>query len=190
MREFFALPLAEKRAVERTATNAWGFYDRELTKNVRDGSRSSTSVRLWRGTPRGQRAAMACVAPGLPADRAGLLQGVRAAGLPAPRRHQHQPRCARGPSVRGLRPGAHELPKAQLLSPLHRSGLTKLADDAGRRPFFFNPASEAIYAPLPRACDSAPPRYRPIRWGEFRAARAAGDYADCGEDIQIAHFRV
>jgi isopenicillin N synthase-like dioxygenase len=56
-------------------------------------------------------------------------------------------------------------------------------------PFFLNPASDAIYAPLPSACASAPPRYRPIQWGAFRAARAAGDYADCGEEVQIAHFR-
>ena len=36
MREFFALPDADKRGIERTATNSWGFYDRELTKNRRD----------------------------------------------------------------------------------------------------------------------------------------------------------
>ena len=36
MRAFFALPLDEKLAIERTATNSWGFYDRELTKNKRD----------------------------------------------------------------------------------------------------------------------------------------------------------
>ena len=36
MREFFALPLADKLAIERTGDNPWGFYDRELTKNVRD----------------------------------------------------------------------------------------------------------------------------------------------------------
>lgn len=29
MREFFALPLEAKRAIERTATNSWGFYDRD-----------------------------------------------------------------------------------------------------------------------------------------------------------------
>jgi len=36
MRAFFALPSAAKRAVERTAENPWGFYDRELTKRTRD----------------------------------------------------------------------------------------------------------------------------------------------------------
>jgi hypothetical protein len=36
MRAFFALPLAARRAIERTAANSWGFYDRELTKNTRD----------------------------------------------------------------------------------------------------------------------------------------------------------
>jgi isopenicillin N synthase-like dioxygenase len=36
MRAFFALPLAAKRRVERSADNPWGFYDRELTKNTPD----------------------------------------------------------------------------------------------------------------------------------------------------------
>jgi isopenicillin N synthase-like dioxygenase len=35
-RDFFALPLAAKRALSRTAENSWGFYDKELTKNIRD----------------------------------------------------------------------------------------------------------------------------------------------------------
>jgi isopenicillin N synthase-like dioxygenase len=57
-------------------------------------------------------------------------------------------------------------------------------------PFFFNPADHTTYAPLPTIVDSlSPPRYRPIRWGEFRALRAAGDYADCGEEVQIHHYR-
>ena len=36
MHGFFALPLETKLASTRTAENPWGFYDRELTKNVRD----------------------------------------------------------------------------------------------------------------------------------------------------------
>ena len=36
MRAFFSLPDDAKRAIERTATNSWGFFDRELTKNTRD----------------------------------------------------------------------------------------------------------------------------------------------------------
>lgn len=58
-------------------------------------------------------------------------------------------------------------------------------------PFFFNPAYRTTYAPLPATVDAAnPPRYRPINWGEFRALRAAGDFADHGEEIQIQHFRI
>ncbi len=33
---FFAQPLAVKRSITRSRENPWGFYDRELTKNVRD----------------------------------------------------------------------------------------------------------------------------------------------------------
>ncbi|MEE9589188.1 MAG: 2-oxoglutarate and iron-dependent oxygenase domain-containing protein [Hyphomicrobiaceae bacterium] len=35
-RLFFALPMAEKRALSRTKENPRGYYDRELTKNARD----------------------------------------------------------------------------------------------------------------------------------------------------------
>lgn len=35
-RAFFALPMAEKRAVARSRDNPRGYYDRELTKNARD----------------------------------------------------------------------------------------------------------------------------------------------------------
>ena len=33
---FFAMPLADKRRILRSAKNPWGFYDEELTKNTRD----------------------------------------------------------------------------------------------------------------------------------------------------------
>ena len=37
------------------------------------------------------------------------------------------------------------------------------------------------YAPLPSMIDAGiRPRYRPINWGEFRARRTAGDYAESG----------
>jgi isopenicillin N synthase-like dioxygenase len=75
-------------------------------------------------------------------------------------------------------------------APLHRV----LASSTSRRysaPFFYNPSYDTDYAPLDGVVSAeAPPRYRPINWGEFRAGRAAGDYADAGEEIQISHFRL
>ena len=53
-------------------------------------------------------------------------------------------------------------------------------------PYFLNPDYGYNYAPL---TGSEPPRYRPINWGEFRAQRSAGDYADYGSEIQISDFR-
>jgi hypothetical protein len=35
-----------------------------------------------------------------------------------------------------------------------------------------------------------PPRYRPISWREFRARRAAGDYADAGEYAEISQYAI
>jgi isopenicillin N synthase-like dioxygenase len=56
-------------------------------------------------------------------------------------------------------------------------------------PFFLNPSYDTDYAPLPTMVDeSHPARYRPINWGEFRSLRAAGDYADYGEEIQISQY--
>jgi isopenicillin N synthase-like dioxygenase len=56
-------------------------------------------------------------------------------------------------------------------------------------PFFLNPAYQSHYAPLPSTVDAEhPARYRPINWGEFRARRAAGDYADVGDEVQIGHY--
>jgi len=75
-------------------------------------------------------------------------------------------------------------------APLHRVVASR---EAARTsvPFFFNPAYATRYAPLPATWDAtSPPRYRPIHWGEFRAERAAGDYRDRGEEIQIEHFRL
>lgn len=58
-------------------------------------------------------------------------------------------------------------------------------------PFFFNPGSDTRYATLPTTIDAgSPARYRSILWGEFRSLRAAGDYQDCGEEVQIDHYRI
>jgi 2OG-Fe(II) oxygenase superfamily len=76
----------------------------------------------------------------------------------------------------------------QYRAPLHRV-LANASMPRYSAPFFYNPSYATVYAPLPSVCDGAhPPRYRPICWGEFRAARAAGDYADYGEEVQISHY--
>lgn len=57
-------------------------------------------------------------------------------------------------------------------------------------PFFFNPEYRTNYAPVPTTIsDDQPARYREINWGEFRARRHAGDYADYGEEVQINHYK-
>jgi isopenicillin N synthase-like dioxygenase len=72
---------------------------------------------------------------------------------------------------------------------LHR-GLVSADAERFSAPFFFNPAYSAAYAPLPSTVDERhPPNYRPILWQEFRARRAAGDYADHGEYAQISDYR-
>jgi isopenicillin N synthase-like dioxygenase len=77
----------------------------------------------------------------------------------------------------------------QYKAALHR-GLVSADAYRFSAPFFFNPAYTTEYAPLPSTVDAQhPPRYRPIRWGEFRARRAAGDYADHGEYHSINHYR-
>ena len=53
-------------------------------------------------------------------------------------------------------------------------------------PFFLNPAYETDCAPL----GAEPARYRSVNWGQFRRARADGDYANFGKEIQIEDFRI
>ena len=75
----------------------------------------------------------------------------------------------------------------------YRAPLHRVLANAGQRrysaPFFLNPGYDTEYAPLPSALHDKAPRYRPINWGGFRAGRAAGDYADVGDEIQISDFR-
>jgi isopenicillin N synthase-like dioxygenase len=75
-------------------------------------------------------------------------------------------------------------------APLHRA-VVNADEDRLSAPFFFNPAYSTNYAPLPSAVDARhPPRYRPINWREFRARRAAGDYAPAGDYAQISQYSI
>ena len=57
-------------------------------------------------------------------------------------------------------------------------------------PFFLNPSYETTYEPLATTVTpDRPAAYRRISWREFRGLRAAGDYADIGEEVQIHHYR-
>ena len=68
--------------------------------------------------------------------------------------------------------------------------LTNPARDRYSIPFFLNPSYETSYEPLPTTVSAdRPPAYRRIGWREFRTLRAAGDYADIGEEVQIHHYR-
>jgi isopenicillin N synthase-like dioxygenase len=268
MHTFFAMPAPAKDAIRRTAENAWGFYDQELTKNRRDwkeifdvgpaiesgplaGFRPQWPASLPQFRPVMEAFFAACERValdmvraisknlGMPAD---YLDGAFAPAHTSFLRLNHYPVCADpAPPDADLFPakgqlGIHhhtdsgavtvllqdELPGLQVLrngrwhlvQPLEGALVINIGDvvqvwsndrypaalhrvlanaRANRfsAPFFFNPAVDAVYAPLPSACDPQhPPRYRPIHWGEFRAARAAGDYADLGEEIQISHYRV
>ena len=73
------------------------------------------------------------------------------------------------------------------IAPQHRV-LANANHERYSLPYFLNPSYDYAYAPLATP-DGAKPRYRSISWGEFRAARSGGDYADQGEEIQISHFR-
>lgn len=75
-------------------------------------------------------------------------------------------------------------------SPIHRVVVSDRAERFSA-PFFFNPSYVAECAPLPELVSvDGVARYRPVRWGEFRRLRAAGDYADLGEEVQITHYRL
>ena len=57
-------------------------------------------------------------------------------------------------------------------------------------PFFLNPSYATNYTPLPPLGPGEEPRYRSINWAAFREARASGDYADVGKEVQLSDFRL
>ena len=281
MRRFFELPKAAKHAVARTADNPWGYYDRELTKNVRDWKeifdfahpsdpelphgqsyerrdshhRKDAGTNRWpAGLPEFQ-ATLLAYASACEALAFGLLEAMCTGLRLAPTRLEaafrprstsflrlnYYPLCDNSsqgdaPSVstegvlgvnRHSDAGAitilsqsdvaalqvfqagtwtlvEPIPDALVINvgdmlqvftndryraPLHRV----LANEKMERfsaPYFFNPAYETDCAPLPELIDDAhPPSYTTVNWGEFRRKRADGDYADVGDEIQIAHYR-
>lgn len=266
MQAFFALPAARKRAIERTQANAWGYYDRELTKNRLDwkqildvGPRIDEgplagNVPQWPDDLPGFRPVIeafyaACetlcrrllrlvvASLGMPPDAADAqFAPVHTSFLrlnyypvcpdPAPPEtptggegrfaiSHHTDSGAITVLLMDGRPGLQvehrgrwegvEAPRGELVVNIgdivqvwsndrYRAAMHRVVASATTErysaPFFFNPSMDAVYAPFAAACsDANPARYRPIRWAEFRAARAAGDYADVGEEIQIGHFR-
>lgn len=76
----------------------------------------------------------------------------------------------------------------KFVAPLHRV----LANGARERfsaPFFYQPSYRAIVEPIVVQEDEKP-RYRGVSWHDFRLRRFQGDYADHGEEVQIAHYRI
>ena len=55
-------------------------------------------------------------------------------------------------------------------------------------PFFYNPSYETDVKPL--HVDDSDPRYKTLNWGDFRAKRFAGDFADLGEASLLSHFLI
>jgi isopenicillin N synthase-like dioxygenase len=266
MQAFFALPDIAKQALARTATNAWGFYDRELTKNrrdwkqifdvgpaIEDGPLAGTTPQ-WPTSLPDFRPAILALSAALETVAYRIVQGiavnlgVQPAHLfeaferhtsflrlnyyplcddPAPPDsptlstqghlaiHHHTDAGAVTVLLQDDQPGLQVLhnnawhrveprPDAlvinigdvvqvwsndRYIAPVHRV-IASRAKVRYSAPFFFNPSPETNYAPLPGVCRGLAPRYRPINWGEFRAGRAAGDYADLGEEIQISDFRM
>ncbi|MEL7156197.1 MAG: 2OG-Fe(II) oxygenase family protein, partial [Actinomycetota bacterium] len=77
----------------------------------------------------------------------------------------------------------------------YRAALHRVAPRSDRAryslPYFYNPSYATDYEPLPGSVAPGDrPHYRTINWGDFRQARADGDFADYGAEIQIADYRV
>lgn len=257
MQQFFCLPRDEKLAIERTRDNAWGFFDRELTKNVRDWKEifdfgpvaedgpMAGSVPQWPASLPEFQAVIESFYAAVQRVAEGILAGISSNLGMAPdylgasfgERHtsflrlNYYPLCASAGDHLGIsqhtdsgaltvlladsQPGLQFLHRGRwhtvapnpgaltinigdivqvwsndrYIAPLHRV-LASAEKERFSAPFFYNPDYRVDYAPLPGVVSKeAPARYRPINWGKFRSGRAAGDYADLGEEIQIDHFR-
>ena len=273
---FFAQPLAQKRRIARTKENSRGYYDRELTKNVRDlkevldlahvpypdlaedhpsNHHGVDGQNQWPEVP-GFRATILAYLTACDALAHRLLTAF-AAGL-----GEHHNRFAHhfGPDHTSFVRLNH-YPLTDPLSAEEADTVTALGDmalhhhsDAGALtlllqdevgglqvqhqghwvdvepipnalvvntgdmmqvwsndrygaalhrvsartdraryslPYFFNPSYETDYAPLEGSIAAGDqPHYRSINWGAFRQARADGDYADYGSEVQIADFGI
>lgn len=261
---FFAQPLAVKQQISRNATNPWGFYDRELTKNTPDwkqifdvGDAEAEGPLAgcepqWPHEPSGFREIINhhrtyCeriakrLLQAIGSTLGGDDQSISAAFEPSHTsflRLNYYPVCAKPEAPAGIQVASeghlginhhtdagaltvlmqdatdglqvykgeswHTIsPAADSLiinigdvfqvwsndrypAPLHRV-LANTYVERYSAAYFYNPAAIATYAPL---SGTGNPRYSPISWGEFRNARAAGDFANSGEEIQISHFRL
>lgn len=70
-------------------------------------------------------------------------------------------------------------------APLHRVQANS-STERYSAPFFYNPSYESDVFPLVQ--EGEKPNYNTVNWGEFRAKRFAGDYADLGDEVQISHY--
>ena len=68
-------------------------------------------------------------------------------------------------------------------APLHRV-LANARDVRYSAPFFLNPCFDCNVVPL----TDEPAAYRAVNWGAYRSGRAAGDYADVGQEVQISDY--
>ncbi|GAQ81775.1 2-oxoacid-dependent dioxygenase [Klebsormidium nitens] len=263
-RRFFELPLEEKRRVRRTFENVYGYYESELTKNVRDwkelfdyGPKPRPDLRddapenvtldghnQWPEAPPGFRATMENWFSAMERLGRDVLHGISASlGLPPTEFDPHYANHSSFVRLNYYRPcpnpaltlgvnrhydagaltivgqdgevGGLQVQKGgewvgieprrdafvinigdmmqvwsngKYKSPLHRV----VVNESRARfsvPFFYNPAYSTDVAPVPQLLSAGQqPAYRPINWGDFRSKRAKGDYADFGEEVQIAHY--
>jgi isopenicillin N synthase-like dioxygenase len=257
-RDFFAQPAADKRLILRDASNPWGYYDQELTKNRRDwkeifdfGPSDGPGIRArwpigplrlrFEPTIRAYYAScrllalrlLAALASNLGVPPARLARGFDAAHTSFLRLNFYPRYRGDGDAAPPLGVGEHTdsgaltvllqdqepglevrrdgrwhlvEPRSDALvinigdivqvwsNDRYRAALHRVPANPRRErysvPFFLNPSYATTYAPLATTITAAQPaRYRPIRWREFRTLRAAGDYADLGEEIQISHYR-
>ncbi len=84
-------------------------------------------------------------------------------------------------------------------APLHRVQANS-SFERYSAPFFYNPSYDTDVKPLllkvegdfelSSASYEKEAKYNVLNWGEFRAKRFAGDYADVGEEVQISHYLI
>jgi isopenicillin N synthase-like dioxygenase len=241
---YFAQPLMTKLQQERSATNPFGFYNKELTKNRLDQKEvfdiSLSETTLWPEDAEFLTATTAwfnachevaiklleaiftCLETRLPAAAfQGHSSFLRLNYYPAYKAEagsdvafgvsHHTDAGALTLLLQDEVPGlqflinddwhtAPAVPDVLLVNlgdmlqvwsndtfkaPLHRV-LTNANNDRYSAPYFLNPAYDCDIKPL----TAEVPVYRTVNWQEFRSGRAAGDYADLGEEIQISQYRL
>jgi len=194
---FFAQSSDQKRMVLRTENQPLGYYDRELTKRMRDQKEvfdfmpsqnsgvagDSSDLNQWPTDTSDS-------GPGFAAEfRTAMEAFTESAGTLVQEGWIDVP-----PSPNTIVVNLGDAMQVWT-NDVYRAAIHRVTPMSGQprysTPYFFNPAGSTVLEPLAVLSSNAAPKYRAFTWKEFIQARISDNYADLGEDdTQISNYKI